>query len=92
VNDYGTKLQADLMKTIEQAKEEVPLLAQRYGMVRGGTAVETIGKRIAILEQLIRWWDRCPFVTQQYAPPKENLEREIGEMRKQLADMKRQNR
>lgn len=89
VSDYGTKMQADLMKTIAKAKEEVPLLSQRYGMVQGGSAVETIGKRIAILEQLIRWWDRCPFVTGQYVPPKDNLEREIADLRKQLADIKR---
>lgn len=90
LSDYGTKLQADWMATIAQAKEEVPMLAARYGAASGGSAIEVIGKRIAILEQLIRWWDRCPFVTGQYVPGKETLEREIADLRKQLADIKRQ--
>jgi len=55
-----------------------------------GTQEERIGKQIQILEELIRWIDRAPNVAQgQFGLQKEPIQRQIAELRKALADMRR---
>ena len=55
--------------------------------------LEIMGQRIKIYNKFLRWHDRlgdtAPFMG---LPPRDYLEREIKNMRKQLADMKRQRR
>lgn len=92
-SDYGRRIAADWEKTVETAKEELPLLQQRlqYAGTGSGDQVEILGNRIKIYEKFVRWKDRCPPCTAGL-PSKEDLERDIAAMRKDLADMKRRRR
>jgi hypothetical protein len=88
-SDYGRKIAKEWMSLVERAKEEIPLLAARYdykGAASGARA--KIGVQIGIMKDLIRWWDRCPNVCLlSGVPPKEDLERNIEELKRILARM-----
>jgi hypothetical protein len=86
-DDYGRRLHKDWTDTVDKAKAEIPLLAARLnykGASEGGKAF--IGNQIRIYEQLIAWWDRCPNVCLlSGVPPKEQLQRWVEELKRQLA-------
>lgn len=92
-SDYGRRIAEDWEKTVETAQRELPLLEQRlsYAGTGSGDQVEILGNRIKIYEKFARWKDRCPPCTQGL-PPKEDIERQISEMRKDLADLKKRRR
>ena len=90
IDDYGREIFADWKKTCERAEEEIPRILARlqYKGAAGGTR-ERLGAQINLLKQLVRWWDRCPNVMfMMNLPPKEDLQRQIEEMRRQLARMR----
>jgi ClpP class serine protease len=91
ISDYGRKLEKDWKATVEQASRDIPRLAARLQYKgTGGDAVEVLSTRIRIYEDLIRWVDRCRnCAMMNNVPPKDVLEREVKDMRKQLADMKK---
>jgi ATP-dependent protease ClpP protease subunit len=91
IDDYGRRIAKEWQDTVDRAKEEIPMLSQRYGYKATGSGdIRTvIGTRISLLKQMVRWHRRCPNVAQQQLPPVETLEREIEELQKQLADMRR---
>ena len=92
-SDYGRRIAKKWRGTVEKAKEEIPrLLARRGYWKSSGSAEERIGALIQIDLALIRWIDRAPNVARGKLPPKEFLEREVKELRKQLADLKRAQR
>jgi ATP-dependent protease ClpP protease subunit len=94
-SDYGRKLAKEWQALCEQAHNEIPLLLQRmsYKNTSTGDAVVILGTRIGILTDLIRWLDRCPNVAEQMLGPKEiskpRLQREIDELRLQVANLKK---
>ncbi len=91
-SDIGRKIAGDWTKTVEQAQDEIPKIFARYEYQKSaqGDPVIFMGNRIRLLEQLVRWWDRCEIVClMSGVPPKEQLEREIRELRKQIADIRR---
>ena len=91
VDGFGRKIAEDWNKTVEKAQREIPRLAARLNYYKsgGGDQIEILGARIKIMQDLLKWCDRCPPV----APyDKEALRRQIAEMKKQLADMRRQQR
>jgi hypothetical protein len=92
LTDYGRRIAADWKRTCETAQREIPLLIERMGYAGRGQrdAQVVLGKRIQILQDLIRWVDRCPNVALQMLPEKPVLERQLEEARKEMADMKRQ--
>jgi len=94
IDDYGRRLAKEWQRICEEAKTEIPLAAARYRYknVGSGDAMVVLGTRIQIIEDLIRWWNRCHNVAQQMLPPKDDLEREVVELKKQLADIKRRSR
>jgi hypothetical protein len=94
VSDYGRKISAEWQRLCKQANEEIPLLANQYEWkgTGGGDQVEVLGTRIGIIQDLIRWWDRCPNVARMNLPPKEDLEREVAQLRKDLADLRKRQR
>ncbi len=61
-----------------------------YAGTGSGDPVEIYGKQIQILQEILRWYDRLDPL--QPGPPREDLERQIKEFRKQLADLKKQQR
>ena len=92
-SDYGRRIAKKWRDTAEKANEEIPrLIARRSYWKTSGSAEERIGALIQINLELIRWIDRAPNVARGKLPPKEFLEREVKELRKQLADMKRAQR
>ncbi len=89
-SDYGRKIAQKWYDTVKRAERELPLLQARlsYAGSGSGDQVVILGKRIKILQEVIRWHDRAPNLMQG-APSKQELQREIKELRKQLADLKK---
>ena len=93
ISDYGRRIAEDWQKTVETAQRELRLLEQRlsYAGTGSGDPVEILGNRIKIYEKFLRWKDRCPPCTMGM-PPKENIKRQISEMRRELANLKKRRR
>ncbi len=89
ISDYGRKIAKDWYATVDKANGEVQRLMNRlqYAGTGSGDPAVMIGKRIQILQDILRWADRCPNCLQGLQ--REDLEREIRELRKELADMKK---
>ena len=95
VNDYGRTISKKWKDTCERARLEIQrLIAQRnYKGTGGGSEVERIGALIRIDEELLRWIDRAPNIAMYtFGLPREQIEREIAELRKRLADIQRAER
>jgi hypothetical protein len=92
-SDYGRKISQEWLDTCEKAQNEVRRLWAQLGYKGSGSGdpVEMMGIRIKILEKVIRWQERAPECVGG-VPPKEQLEREIKDLRKQLSDMKKSKR
>jgi len=91
IDDYGQRIHDEWSKLVERCEDEVPKLLARLSYKNAsGSAQQRIGTTISIYKQLIRWHDRCLWPCRLMGVPEpEILEREIEELRKQLADMKR---
>ncbi|MFZ9690597.1 MAG: hypothetical protein ACO3EP_01045, partial [Phycisphaerales bacterium] len=95
-NGVGRKISSDWLATVEKAQDEVPKLVQRLGYKGSGSgdAAVMLGTQIQIIQELLRWYDRCyPVVVYEAGlpPDKAPLERQLEEMRRQLAQMRRRN-
>ncbi len=89
IDNYGRSIAKDWEDIVSRAKEEIPRLIARRGMVTG-TPEQRIGALIRIDEALIKWIDRAPAIARMMIPvSKDFLEREIRDYRKQLADIRR---
>ena len=95
ISDYGRKIAESWQKNVKTAQRELRLLQSRlsYAGTGSGDPIEILGARIKIYEKFVRWHDRCPNCTQMAGlAPKEQLQREIQVMRKDLGDLKRRRR
>jgi hypothetical protein len=95
-NGIGRKISADWLATVEKAQDEVPKLVQRlnYKGSGSGDPAVMLGTQIQIIQEILRWYDRCyPVVVYEVGLPgdKAPLERQLEEMRRQLAQMRRRN-
>jgi hypothetical protein len=92
-SDYGRRIAKEWQDLVERGQRELQLLEQRlsYAGTGSGDPVEILGTRIKIYEKFLRWKDRCPPCTQGM-PPKEDIKREISEMRRELANLKKRRR
>ena len=89
IDTYGRSIAKDWQDTVEKAKEEIPRLLARRNMTTG-TPEQRIGALIRIDEKLIKWIDRAPSIAKRMIPvSKDFLEREIRDLRKQLADLRK---
>ncbi|MCI0675507.1 MAG: hypothetical protein L0Y42_07000 [Phycisphaerales bacterium] len=94
-SDYGRKIAKEWQQTWTEAQEELPLIQARlnYKNTGQGDPVIILGTRISLLKELIGWLDRMgPNTSQMFSVKREDLEREIAELRKQVADIKRAQR
>ncbi|MCH8164224.1 MAG: hypothetical protein IH889_01300 [Planctomycetes bacterium] len=92
-SDYGRKITDRWYRTVERANEEIPRLMARLGYWKtSGSAEEQLGAQISIYQDLIKWIDRAPNVTRTRLQDKEFYQRQIAELRKQLADLKKAQR
>jgi hypothetical protein len=97
-SDAGRRMAASWQRLLERADEEVPKLVARMdfkGAGSGDPAVQ-LGAQIQVLEEILRWGNQLgeQVMMVQYGrygiPPKEYLVREIEQRRKQLAEIRRQ--
>ncbi len=93
ISDYGRRIAKDWQDLVERGQRELRLLQERlsYAGTGSGDPVEILGNRIKIYEKFLRWKDRCPPCTMGM-PPKEDIQRQISEMRRDLAKMKKRRR
>lgn len=90
LTDYGRRLADEWKRTCEQAEREIPILLDRVN--RDNPALDrqaNLGRRIQTLEDLVRWLDRCPNIAEGMLPERAVLLRQIEELRRQLAEMRR---
>ncbi len=89
-SNYGREIAERWQETVKRAHEEIPRLNAQLGYLStSGDQTERIGTVITIYQKFLRWHDRCPNVAEQMLQRPEYYEREIAELRKQLADMRR---
>jgi len=89
VSDYGRKLAAAFQKLFEDCEKDIDYQIGRAN-IPAGTPVEQTAKEIQILEKLISWCKRCPPCAGGKGLDQERLEQQLKELRKRLADMRRQ--
>ncbi|MCZ6834769.1 MAG: hypothetical protein O7G85_03250 [Planctomycetota bacterium] len=86
-NSYGRDIAAKWKRTFERGEREVPLILAKLSIEnqRGDPEV-VIGTQIKYLKQLISWWRRAPNVMESIGlMGPEDLQKEITELRRQLA-------
>ena len=94
IDDHGRKLAKKWQRTATEAKRQIAkLFRDSQRPVPGGDALANIGKRVRIIEELIDWVNRAELVAMmEGVPPKERLEDELEQLRKQMGDMIRARR
>ena len=89
----GQKVFDDWQKRTKTAKEQLTKLQARLGYkgTSTGDARSQLATRINLLEEILKWADRCPpvYTYEMGFPPKDVLERQLRELKKQLGDMNR---
>ena len=97
VNDSGQRIYDRWQATVEKAQKELPMLWARWqykGTASGDPQVR-LQTQIRLLEQILAWYGRCyPVCVYEIGMPQdpEPLKRQLSEMKKQLADMRRNRR
>ena len=89
VSDYGRRIAAAFQKLFEDCEKDIDYQVGRAN-IPAGSAVEQASKEVQILEKLISWCKRCPPCAQGKGLDQERLERQLKDLRKRLADMRRQ--
>ncbi len=92
-DEFGKAAHEDWMALYEKAHHDIPYKFQELEIIQGSAAADPeqkINAAIKLLKELIDWWDLAPFVCEfEFGlPPKEDLERAIRELQKQLSDIK----
>jgi hypothetical protein len=97
-NDVGRKMADNWQRLLSRADEDVPKLVARMGYKGSGSGdpAAQLGAQIKLLEDIVRWYNQLgdQVMMIQFGrygvPPKEALVREIEQRRKQLAEIRRQ--
>jgi hypothetical protein len=90
VDDYGRRIAEDWQATIERADREIPrLIRDRQLKNTAGTTVQRLGTLIQVNKKLIRWIEIAPMYCLTRLQPKEVLEQEIEQWRRELANLNR---
>ena len=95
VSDYGRRISEKWRKLVKRANTEIPLTLARLEYYRSGSGdpIVSIGAKISLLKELKGWHDRCPNVASMSIPwTKNQLDRLIADLRKELADMQKAKR
>jgi hypothetical protein len=97
-SDAGRRMASNWQRLLERADQEVPKLVARMDFKGAGSGdpAAQLGAQIQVLEEILRWGNQLgeQVMMVQYGrygiPPKEYLLREIEQRRKQLAEIRRQ--
>ncbi|MSR18966.1 MAG: hypothetical protein EXS00_07365 [Phycisphaerales bacterium] len=97
VNQEGKKIYEKWQRILTQCEKEVPRIYEQmnYKNTASGDEIVILGTRIALFKKLLEWYDRCyEFMVFELGMPqdKEPLVRQLSEMEKQLADMRKARR
>ena len=95
ISDYGRKIAKKWYQTVERAQVEIPRTIARLSYYKEGVGdpVVSIGAKIQLYKELKDWHDACPNVARMRIPwTKDDIDRTIAELRKQLADLKKAQR
>ncbi len=94
-SDYGRRIAADWQRTVDQAKTEIPRLLTRLSYWKQGSRdpMEILGGQIQIMTELVKWTERAEVLAAiNFGLDKASVERELEELRKEMADMRRAQR
>jgi hypothetical protein len=96
ISDKGRKLHKDWQDAVKGCQKEVPKIIARmdFKNMSSGDSEAVLGTRISLLKELRSWWDRCENVMKYElgVPPKEQLDRFIKDIQKQIADIRKAKR
>ena len=95
ISKIGYKIHEDWQKNLKTCLEEKTKTIRDLNNPAGADEAAMIGNRIKAIKKLIAWWDKCSPCLQYEnppVPPKEELEKIIKDLQKQLGDMKKQGR
>lgn len=93
ISPVGYKIHKDWQALLEDCKEQKPKIIRDAMNPAGSDDVAQIGSRIKAIKQLILWWDKCAPCMQlegPQVPPKEELEKQLKQLRKQLGEIQKQ--
>lgn len=93
-NGVARRIHERWMTTVESAQKAIPDAFSRYqiAMASASEPEVKLGTLISVLKELIGWWKRAPNVAMMNLPPAEQLERQLADAQKQLADIKKARR
>ncbi len=92
IDDYGRKIAERWHKTVDRAQVEIPRTLARLSYYKEGVGdpIVAIGAKIQLYKELKDWHDACPNVAKTRIPwTKDEIDRTIADLRKQLADLKK---
>ena len=95
ISKVGYKIHEDWQKNLKTCLEEKAKTIRDFSNPGGSDEAAMIGNRIKAIKKLISWWDKCsPCLEYEGSPvpPKEQLEKILKDLQKQMGDIKRQNR
>ena len=97
VNNSGQKIYDSWQATLKRAREELPKLFARmeYKGSGAGDGLAQLAAQIQLWERILYWYDRVyPLAVYEIGLPAERgpLDRQLKEMKKQLADQRRARR
>ena len=93
ISPVGYKIHKDWQALLEDCKEQKPKIIRDAMNPAGSDNVAQIGSQIKAIKQLILWWDKCAPCMQldgPQVPPKEELEKQLKQLRKQLGEIQKQ--
>ena len=91
ISKSGYKIYEDWQKLMKTCVETKPKIIRDAMNPAGSDAAAQIGSRMKAVKQLIEWWDKCePCMLAEgpQVPPKEELEKMLKELQKQLKEVK----
>ena len=93
ISPVGYKIHKDWQALLEDCKEQKPKIIRDAMNPAGSDNVAQIGSQIKAIKQLILWWDKCAPCMQldgPQVPPKEELEKQLKQLRTQLGEIQKQ--
>lgn len=88
-SDFGRRAADRWYQTCERAQNDLQRLNREWQLPPPGDAIVQLGHRIKILQEFINIWRRCPNVAELSLPPVGQLERQLKDLRRQLAQANR---